>query len=282
MSRLDMWRDFLAERAEGDLVPWSVQAEAMRHFQLPCPATEEAILEAGFLPIRYRRNREMISTQQQLTLFRSQVAVVGCGGLGGYLLEELARVGVGRLVAIDPDTFEEHNLNRQLLSTQATLGRSKTAVARDRIAQINPAVTVRAVEKRFVSGSADALLGGANVVADGLDTIETRLELAASCSELGVPLVHGTIAGWFGYVTTVFPGDDTLQRLYGRHFGDRGIEVDLGNPAFTPAVVASLQVAEIVKVLLRVGTPLRRRVLCVNLLDMDVESIPMVESPTSA
>lgn len=278
---MGMLHKFLAERAEGDLVSWTVQAEAMRRFRFSCAEAERAVLEAGFLPMRYRRNRHMISAAQQLTLFRSQVAVVGCGGLGGYVLEELARLGVGRLAAIDPDAFEEHNLNRQLFSSQATLGQSKPAAAMERIAQINPAVAVRAIPLRFARETAADFIGGVDVVADGLDSVETRLELAAACGALGIPLVHGTIAGWFGYVTTVFPGEDTLQRLYGRWSGGRGIETDLGNPAFTPAVVASLEVAEIVKVLLGVGTLLRERVLCVNLLDMEMESIAMGEPATS-
>ncbi len=276
-----MLHEFLAERAEGDLVPWPVQAEAMRHFRLSCGEAEGGILEAGFLPTRYRRNRRMISVAQQLTLFRSQVAVVGCGGLGGYVLEELARLGVGRLVAIDPDTFEEHNLNRQLLASQATLGRNKSAAAAERIAQVNPAVTVRAIQAPFTREVATELLEGVDVVADGLDRIDTRLELAAACGVLGIPLVHGAIAGWFGYVTTVFPGEDTLQRLYSRRPTTKGIEADLGNPSFTPAVVASLEVAEIVKIRLGIGTLLRGRVLCVNLLDMDMECVALAEATTS-
>ena len=78
----------------------------------------------------------------QLRLFRSRVAVIGCGGLGGYLIEQLARLGVGTLVLVDPDVFEEHNLNRQLLSSPAHLGIPKVDVARERVAAINPAVTV--------------------------------------------------------------------------------------------------------------------------------------------
>ncbi len=239
-------------------------------------------MEAGFLPMRYLRNRRMISTAQQLKLFRSRVAVVGCGGLGGYLLEELARMGVGHLVAIDPDTFEEHNLNRQLLSTPATLSRSKALVAEQRIGEVNPAVAVRAVQAALTLDNAGELIAGADVVADALDSVQARLELAAACNRLGIPFVHGTIAGWFGYVTTVFPGEETLQRLYSRWSGGKGIEADLGNPAFTPAAVASLQVAEIIKVLLGTGTLLRNRVLCVNLLDMEVESVPMDAPKASA
>ncbi len=282
MADIAALREFLAERAEGDLLAWSHQAEAMRRFELSCAEAEGAILEAGFLPMRYQRNRRMLSTAQQLQLFESCVAVVGCGGLGGYLLEELARMGVGHLVAIDPDTFEEHNLNRQLLSSPATLGRNKALAGAQRVGEVNPAVAVRAVQSAFALDRAADLFAGVDVVADALDTVQARLELAAACNTLRIPLVHGTIAGWFGYVTTVFPGEETLRRLYSRWSGGKGIEADLGNPAFTPAAVASLQVAEIVKILVGAGTLLRNRVLCVNLLDMEVESVPMDFPPASA
>ena len=120
---------FLQEHADGDLIPWAAQQEAARRFGLGLTGAEAAILEAGLLPARYQRNRRTVSTAGQLQLFRSLVAVIGCGGLGGYVIEELARLGVGRIAAIDPDRFEEHNLNRQLLSSPATLGEAKVAAA---------------------------------------------------------------------------------------------------------------------------------------------------------
>lgn len=281
MADTDAALKFLTENAEGDLVSWLHQMEATRRFGVSYAEAESLIFRAGLLPMRYQRNRWMISSAQQQQLFRSRVAVVGCGGLGGYALEELARMGVGHLVAIDPDAFEEHNLNRQLLSSPSTLGTNKALAAARRIADVNPAVEVRAVQAPFTPDRADALIAGAAAVVDALDSVETRLRLAAGCAKLGIPLVSGTIAGWFGYVTTVFPGEQTLERLYSCWTGGRGIEADVGNPAFTPAAVASLQVAETVKVLLATGTLLRNKVLCVNLLDMEFESVTMEAPPAT-
>jgi molybdopterin/thiamine biosynthesis adenylyltransferase len=265
-------RHFLATRLDGDLLAWPGQAEVMDRFGLSCPDSEDAILAAGILPARYARNRGMLTTALQLRLFRSRVVVVGCGGLGGFLLEELARLGVGHLVAVDPDSFVEHNLNRQLLATPSNLGSSKAEAAVLRIAEVNPAVTVRAVVAAFVE-SDHSPFTGAHAVADGLDEVPARLALARTCADLGLPLVHGTIAGWYGYVTTIFPGDETLQHLYHRHASRRGIEAQLGNPSFTPAVVASLQVAEICKILIGQGTLLRKKVLTINLLDSEIETV---------
>jgi molybdopterin/thiamine biosynthesis adenylyltransferase len=119
------------------------------------------------------------------------------------------------------------------------------------------------------------LLGNAQVVVDALDSISTRLALANSCSDLRLPLVHGAIAGWYGHLCTQFPGDHSIQSLYGRAPLDRGVEKRLGNPAFTPAVIASLEVAEVCKLLLKVGSPLRGRWLVINLFDMTFDEIPL-------
>jgi len=266
---------FLKENAEGDLVCWRHQVAAAERFGLRLAEVETAILEAGLLPARYQRNRRMISTAQQLQLFHSRVAVIGCGGLGGYILEQLARLGVGNIVAIDPDVFEENNLNRQLLSSPGSLGRAKAEVAVERIAEINPAVTVRPVQELFSRANGRELLSGLDCVVDAVDNVAARLDLEAVCCELNLPLVHGAIAGWYGHVATVWPGENALQKIYRHWTGGKGVEQQLGNPSFTPAVAASLEVAEVCKVLLGQGALLRNRKLSFNLLDMEVDEIPL-------
>src|SRR5512144_2796704 len=122
-------REHLLSKAQGDLLPWAEQHAAAEAYGMTAGEIEDVALEAGLLPARYQRNRKTLSTADQLKLFRSTVAVIGCGGLGGYVVEELARLGVGRLKAIDPDIFEEHNLNRQLMSTITALGQPKVEAA---------------------------------------------------------------------------------------------------------------------------------------------------------
>ncbi len=265
-------REFLASRVEGDLLPWSSQLEACERFGLSTPATELAALEAGYLPSRYRRNRTTLSVEDQLRLFRSRVAIIGCGGLGGYLVEELARLGVGSLVLVDPDVFEEHNLNRQLLSSVARLGTPKVRAGRDRVTEINPAVTVAAHQVSFGAANGRTLLSGCSAVVDGLDNVLVRRELAGLCRDLDLPLVHGAIAGWYGQVTVQMPGGDITPWLRASPEG-KGVETRLGNPSYTPAVIASLQVAELAKVLLGRGKPLDGRVLFVDLLNMKFEEL---------
>jgi molybdopterin/thiamine biosynthesis adenylyltransferase len=268
---------FLRDHADGQLLPWKRQVEAAERFEVTLARVEEVALERGILPARYQRNREALSVKDQFTLFRSSVAVVGCGGLGGYVVEELARLGVGRLVVIDPDVFEEHNLNRQLFSSPANLGQAKVQAAAARVNEINPAVTLVPLQAALSAESGTGLLDGCQVAVDALDTIKVRLELADVCAGLNIPLVHGAIAGWYGHVTTQFPGDDTLQSIYRSWKTGKGVEQTLGNPSFTPALVASLEVAEVCKLLTGQGTPLRWRQLMIDLFSMEIHVINLSE-----
>jgi len=119
------------------------------------------------------------------------------------------------------------------------------------------------------------LLAGHQVVVDALDSIPVRKMLAAVCQRLSLPLVHGAIAGWCGQVCTQFPGEDSLEIIYRNSNQEQGVESEQGVLAFAPAVVASLQVAEVVKILLGRGELLRKRILLFNLLDMEFEVLDL-------
>lgn len=268
---------FLRENAVDNLIALEIQQRAAELFQLTFAAVEGEILRLGLMPRRYARNRRTIGAEQQLRLWQSTVAVAGCGGLGGYIVEELARLGVGSIIVVDPDVFEEHNLNRQLFATPSNLGEAKVAVAAARVGAINPAVTLIPFREHLSRENGPILLENASLAIDALDNIPDRLALAASCEALNIPLVHGSIAGWYGQVLTQFPGERTLETLFGDCGLTKGIETELGNPAFLPALVASLEVAEAIKILLDEGTPLCRRLLSVNLLDMEIVDVTVGE-----
>ncbi|HBA88781.1 MAG TPA: thiamine biosynthesis protein ThiF [Geobacter sp.] len=279
---MDEVLSFLKSSLRDGLLPWSAQDSAARQFTLRYAEVEKIALENGLFPARYQRNRNMISTEEQLRLFNSRIAVIGCGGLGGYVIEELARLGVGQIVAIDPDIFEEHNLNRQILSYPAILGMPKVYAALERASQINPAVTVTAVQDSFCVMNGFELLAGCQVAVDALDSISYRLELAEVCNIAGIPMVHGAIGGWYGHVATQFPGETTVQQIYRHWVAGKGIEQQLGNPAFTPAVVASLEVAEVCKILLGKGELLRNRKLSIDLLAMEIHEISYAPAPAAS
>jgi len=268
-------REFLVAHAQNGVISFSVQAKAVREFRLPFPVVEETILKTNLLPSRYLRNQETLSQADQFSLFRSRVAVIGCGGLGGYIVEALARVGIGHITVIDPDVFDDHNLNRQLLSETGTLGLSKAEAAVGRVRRINPAVTVAPVKRVFTRENGGMLLKHARAAVDALDSIGLRLDLADVCMEMGIPLVHGSIGGWYGQVTTQFPGEDTLRKIYSGRSHDKGIEDRLGNLSFMACLVAGFQAAEVVKIILDQGKTLRGRMLSINLLDVEIVDVAL-------
>jgi len=216
---------------------------------------------ASVLPPRYQRNYKSISVEDQSKLAASTVAIVGCGGLGGSMAEEFSRLGVGSLILIDGDRIEVSNLNRQLFATEKNIGQQKAEAARDRLQAVNSGVKLKIIKDWFNEDNAASFFEGADLVCDALDSISRRVSLERSCHRLGLPLVYAGIAGW--------SGDYSVSRLFRQ--GEKGMEKVWGNPAFTPAVLASLSVAEAVKVIVGRDVSLRRAWLQVDLLEMEFE-----------
>jgi len=199
---------------------------------------------------RYLRNHDAISEADQANLAIDRVLVVGCGGLGGMVIECLARIGVGHLRLVDGDVFEETNLNRQILCSTMNLNRPKTLAAKQRVMAVNPLVEVDAVQADLTAENAAELLAECDVAVDCLDNIPARLALQEAAKNAGLPLVHGAVAGWCGQVCVVQPGEDLLRILYGDAREEQGEEVSAGTLSFTAVAVGALQAAEVVKLLL--------------------------------
>ncbi|MBN1485490.1 MAG: HesA/MoeB/ThiF family protein [Chloroflexia bacterium] len=264
------------EGQETGLVSPAALQRAAQQWGLSLRQVELQALQAGLWPERYWRNRGTLGRQGQLTLLESCVAVIGCGGLGGYVVEGLARSGVGRLVVVDADRFAAHNMNRQRFSSLPGLGRLKVEVAREQVAQMNPAVEFVARPVHATGENLPGLLEQAAVVVDALDNPPDRLVLQDVAARLGLPLVHGAVAGFLGQVTTIFPGDETLSELYGREdVPAHGAELSLGTPVVTPMLVAALQVAQVLNLLLGRGVLCRRRLLYVDLESDLLESFAL-------
>jgi molybdopterin/thiamine biosynthesis adenylyltransferase len=230
---------------------------------------EIAALRAGVIPRRYLRNFGSLGAEGQIALLSAAVAIIGMGGLGGVITRNLARVGVGRLVLVDGDVFSEDNLNRQEFCTEDNIGVPKVEAAAREIARINRAVQVTAVNKLVGRDELIELLRGCTVAVDALDNIPSRFALSDAASAVGVPLVHGSVAGFVGQVATMRPDAGGFTAIFGdrRDLPERGVEVSLGNLPGVVGTVASLQTVEVIKLLTNKGEPISGR-----LLFMDLES----------
>jgi molybdopterin-synthase adenylyltransferase len=239
-------------------------------------------LVLGVCPCRYIRNMDILSVPEQLRLAESRVAIVGAGGLGGQVVVLLARIGVGTLVVADDDLFDETNLNRQALCIEKTMGEPKARAAMEAVAEINPGVRVIPRQVRLNAEVIDEALAGCDVVVDGLDNAPDRLLLQDAAGRLGIPMVHGALAGFEGRVMTIFPGDTGVKQLYGETSSgadpDRP-EAVMGVPAVTAALIGTFQAMEVLKILLKRGSLFRNAMAYVDLENGRLETFRFGETP---
>ena len=216
---------------------------------------------------RYERNIPSVTPEEQAALADRRVLVVGCGGLGGYIIEYLVRMGVGELTVVDGDVFEPGNLNRQLLSGEDTMGRSKAEAAAARAKNVNPLVRVTPVAAFLTDENADGLAAGQDLVMDALDNVPARLLLEDACARQGVTIVHGAIQGWMVQAAVAPPGAGVLHRIYGEPF-EPGSRTSL---PFPPAFCAAVQAAEAVRLLCGRPSVLKGGLLLADLRSMEWE-----------
>jgi len=181
-------------------------------------------------------------------------------------------------VVVDPDVFDETNLNRQNFCCTAVVGMPKVQVLRDALGAINPESEIVAKQVAATADNLPGLLEGVDVAIDALDNLDDRLTLQEACTKAGIAMVHGAIAGTSLEVTTIFPGDPGIADfapLTADGVKTRGVEVETGNPAVTPVLCAAIQVSEAVKVLLGEGQTLRGRMLYIDTDDWSTEFIDL-------
>jgi molybdopterin-synthase adenylyltransferase len=236
-------------------------------------------LEQGIIPERYIRNMDSLSIKDQITLLQSRVCIVGLGGLGGTVVETLARIGVGTMTVIDGDVFDESNLNRQLLSSEQNLSQTKTAAALEKILTLNASLVIKDHTEMMDAENAVRLLEHVDVAVDCLDSIQARFVLENAAKKVGIPMVSAAVAGFSGQLTAIFPEDRGLELVYGpmeKQSAPRGAETTLGNLAFTVSLMASLECAETINILLNKNSDLRNRLLIVDLKEHTFDKIRLI------
>lgn len=219
---------------------------------------------------RYERNIPAISEAEQMILNDSHVLVAGCGGLGGYSIEYLARLGVGHLRVMDGDCFSESNLNRQLISHSGNIGAPKAAEAAERVHLIAPTIEVEAMNEFLTAENAMQAIDGMDLAIDALDSPEARLILEDACAAAGISLIHGAIQGWTLQAGVVPPGSGMLKSLYK---GSSATSADSAEAKSslcpTPACCAAIQCTEAVKLLTGKESSLTESILFMDLKNME-------------
>lgn len=190
----------------------------------------------------------------------AHVAVIGCGGTGGYVAELLIRLGVGKITAVDGDVFDETNLNRQLFCTAETIGKSKAQAVLKRAELIDPSVEVIAVSENITERNAADILSGCDAVIDALDSFAARKLVFEACVKLDIPMIFGAVGPWRVQVGVLKPSSRYLEGAVSPDFhGDSML-------SFVPAMCAAAEVAEAVKLLTGNEPSLKGKILDIDLM----------------
>ena len=145
---------------------------------------------------QFARTRLLYGDEKMRRLFEARVAVFGIGGVGGYVVEALARSGVGSFLLVDKDDVSLTNLNRQIIATHKSLGRPKVQVMKERVLDINPAAQVDAREAFYLpENSCDFDFSQYSYVVDAVDTVTAKLEIITQAKKCGVPVISSMGAG---------------------------------------------------------------------------------------
>lgn len=148
------------------------------------------------IPEQFSRSALMFGEDGVMRLRRARVAVFGVGGVGGYVIEALARSGVGTLDITDNDTVSESNINRQIIALHSTVGRYKTDVMAERIRDICPDTVVNAHRCFFLPDTADQFdFSQYDYVVDAIDTVTGKLSIIEKAKAAGVPVISAMGAG---------------------------------------------------------------------------------------
>ena len=166
------------------------------------------------------------------------------------------------------------------MATEEDIGKHKVEVTAIRIAKVNAAVSLTMFNESIDVINVNEILGKADVVLDGLDNFTTRRIVAAACCDLNIPFIHGAIAGFYGQIMTIFPGDQGIVAVCGSSTSAEtsGIEAIMGNLPATPSAVAAWQVQEVIKIITGIGHPIRHRLLLLDFENNKVDDLPLPEA----
>ena len=138
---------------------------------------------------RESRTALLFSRKRMDALKTAHVMVFGLGGVGGYAAEALGRMGVGKMTIVDKDSYEESNLNRQIGALTSTIGKSKAAVTRQRLLDINPDAEIIAVEQFHLPDTPVAIAEDVKFVLDAVDTVAAKLLIVETCKHKSIPVI---------------------------------------------------------------------------------------------
>ena len=225
---------------------------------------------------RYNRQLMLFGDEGQEQLKKAHIFIAGAGGLGSPVSLYLAVAGVGTITIVDMDVIDPTNLNRQILHFDRDIGRKKTASAREKLQEINPDITVNAIDVRIDETNAADLVGEADGIVDAMDNYPTRYLLNEVAIAKEIPLFHGGIRGFYGQATTIIPRTTPCLKCIFPKPPPKEVFPVVG---VTAGIIGTVQANEVLKYLLGIGELLKGRLFIWDGIQAHAEEICVERNP---
>jgi molybdopterin-synthase adenylyltransferase len=235
------------------------------------------------LLLRYSRQILLpeIDIDGQNRLANATVVIVGIGGLGSPISMYLAAAGVGNLVLVDHDIVELSNLQRQIVHSTPDIGEKKVVSAKNTLLALNPNVKVKIVPKKLETTDFNELFPNVDAVVDATDNFESRFEINRQCVKHSKPLISGAAIRFEGQVTVFQASIDSpcYRCLYNDDITTAENCIETGVIAPLLGIIGSIQALETLKVLTQTGTSLDGRLLLLDALEMEWQTMKFKKDP---
>jgi molybdopterin/thiamine biosynthesis adenylyltransferase len=225
---------------------------------------------------RYKRQMLLFGNEGQERLKKAHIFIAGAGGLGSPVSLYLAVAGVGTITIVDTDVVDQTNLNRQILHFDRDIGRKKTDSAKEKLQEINPDITIHAIDVKIDEINAADLVGEADGIVDAVDNYPTRYLLNEVAIAKEIPLFHGGIRGFYGQTTTIIPGTTPCLKCI---FPKPPPKEEFPVVGATAGFIGTVQANEVIKFLLGSGELLTGRLFIWDGMQARAEEICVERNP---
>ena len=225
---------------------------------------------------RYKRQILLFGEEGQEKLKKAKIFIAGAGGLGSPISIYLAVAGIGTITIVDMDVVERTNLNRQILHYDRDIGKKKIASAEEKLREINPDITIKAIDTTIDATNVAKLVGSSGGIVDAMDNFPTRYLLNETAVQKQIPLFHGAIRGLYGQATTIIPGETPCLQCIFPKAPPKEVFPVVG---VTPGLIGMIQATEVIKYLIHDGRLLAGRLFVWDGLESHAEEICVERNP---
>lgn len=208
------------------------------------------------------RQKEIFTEEEQELLRTTPIVIIGCGGLGGTIIEQFVRAGFEQLTIIDQDVFDETNLNRQIRSNLDTINKSKVEITKKAMEKINPNVNITAYDLTITPDNISEVLQNNKILIDAVDNVYTRVMISREAKKQAMVFVHSAVEKTSGQLSVFEPNSVSYEELFKLKSVNKALDDEVKNYllsisakkpqvlGITPSIFAALQVNETIKYIL--------------------------------